>query len=516
MGESNVIEALVKLGKTDNAGCFVDARLPFYSLHARQGLMVGFARAAKQIPEILAPHKQFFIHYALNDQPHILIRHFSALAAVEISNSTKGSIDDSVLTKLKAVNKSQFPPVPLDHSKRYKAKGQQKKSKNDGGAKRFTFSADIAQYFFSGLAECFAKTINEIEIQAEQVIWDDWGLTSNGYYDNDPRTKLRLYNNNSNYHSHSSFPKSDDLNFYLSYHAMMVTAGKLLDNEPLYQDPSYEENEFNEWFNRYLLSRSDGGWLADRRDPQPLEWPSWKDEKFDDHWAASVGRTDFEKLLQPSRSRLNIWGDWLVGLGNKEEDITIRSALVSSQNSFALLKALQTSKHCHDYSIPQANDSDEIDEAPFQLKGWVEDNAISNRLDGFDPWANKIRCPPICPAPFLVKQAALTSNNDMRTWSINPSGKEVYWSENWSEQGKNYDDEYQGQYGRRLQVDFEFIQKYLTEANCDLIIKVEIRRKTRHNRYETRTNREFEYLEPYAKIFILNGKGQIISLYGSS
>ena len=39
------------------------------------------------------------------------------------------------------------------------------------------------------------------------------------------------------HYSHSSYPRVDDLFFYLSYHAMMVVAGKLLATIPVHYDP---------------------------------------------------------------------------------------------------------------------------------------------------------------------------------------------------------------------------------------------------------------------------------------
>ena len=48
---------------------------------------------------------------------------------------------------------------------------------------------------------------------------------------------------------------------------MMTTAGKLLATVSRYQDPSDPDNEFKEWLWLHLLSRQNGHWLADRRDP---------------------------------------------------------------------------------------------------------------------------------------------------------------------------------------------------------------------------------------------------------
>lgn len=123
---------------------------------------------------------------------------------------------------------------------------------------------------------------------------------------------------------------------------MLTVAGKWLATVPLHQDPEDSENEFDEWLGRHLLCRSDGNWRADRRDPTPLEWPNWKDEKQGDDWRWSVGKADFDRVLGVTDVRLNLWGYWVQGMGMHEESVHIHSALVSRDKSESLVRALQT------------------------------------------------------------------------------------------------------------------------------------------------------------------------------
>jgi hypothetical protein len=44
---------------------------------------------------------------------------------------------------------------------------------------------------------------------------------------------MEIYDWKQTSHSHGSSPKVEDLDFYLSYHAMMITADKLLQTRPL-------------------------------------------------------------------------------------------------------------------------------------------------------------------------------------------------------------------------------------------------------------------------------------------
>ena len=393
LNRQTVLDHLVTFARDGTGGPFVDSRLHFYHLHGRQWLMIALARAANENPEMLAPYGDFFIHFALEDEPHVVIRHFAARAALALVESGSLEIDENITTRLASVNSSPFPVELSDRYSRVSQSGDW-----GSGAKRFSFGYDISRYWFEDLGNCFAKDSLDLEAEAEKVLCDDWKLSENGYWDRDERHRRKLFRDQETWHSHGSYPSTDALDFYLSYHAMMTAAGKLLATVPRHQDPNNSDNEFEEWLRRHLLSRQDGYWLADRRDPAPLEWPSWKNETQEDDWRWSVCRSDFERILGLGEDKLNLSGHWNTVFGQREETVRIRSALVASASSFALLRALQTLQTATDLSscrIPDAGDESEIDEAGFQLKGWVEDHDSETGRDEVDPWAGSIRYPPL-------------------------------------------------------------------------------------------------------------------------
>ena len=214
------------------------------------------------------------------------------------------------------MNTSPFPVVSTRHYRRHS--GQQD---SDGGGvaeDRFIFGYDMSRYWFESLGDCFAMSSSEIEKHAERVIKEDWKLSRNGHWDDDERARRSLYRERETWHSHGSYPQTDDLSFYLSYHAMFTAAGKLLATVPLHQDPNDPDDEFQDWLSRHLLTREDGRWLADRRDPKPLEWPSWKNELQHENWRWSVSKTDFDGLLGIGGARLNVWGHWNSISGSRE------------------------------------------------------------------------------------------------------------------------------------------------------------------------------------------------------
>lgn len=507
LGGQEVLGHLIELARGYSGGSFVDSRFHFYCLHARQWLMIALARASMENPRVLAPYADFFIHYALKDEPHVLIRHFAAKAALELASGGNIQLDENVIDQLVAVNR---PSLPAISSKRYE---RHKQHVQESGAKRFSFGYDMSRYWFENLGDCFAMNSSEIESEAEIVICDDWHLPENGYWDRDARSRRGYFRDSESSHSHGSYPRADDLNFYLSYHAMMVVAGKLLTTVPHHQDPDDSDAEFNYWLNRHLLSRMDGCWLADRRDPAPLEWSSWKDENNEDIWRWSVCKNDFERVLGLEEDRLVLWGRWTSVSGRREENVHIGSALVTSDRSAALLRALQTTTNPHDYRIPDAGDELEIDKSGFQLKGWVEDRDRESKLDEFDPWAGDIRYPPLKPAKFICELLRLESDREFRAWNLQTEGahKAVLWSQVWGDYHTK-DDDSGTESGRRLIATSSFIKEVLAKLNMDLIIEVEIDRDMRRYRYESYRDDGLGYMPPYSRIFILKANGELHAL----
>ena len=503
-----VLDHLVKLAKGQSGGPFVDGKLHFYHLHARQWLMIALARAASESPDIFASHRDFFIRFALKDEPHVVIRHFAARAALTLAESESIHLDENFAARLAAVNCSK---LPVESSKSYER--HQDPRKESVTKNRFLFGLDVTDYWFEYLENRFAKNVPDIESEAEKVIFDDWELSESGRLNEDERKRRKIYGYRETSHSHSAYPRTDDLRFYLSYHAMMIVAGKLLVTVPLHQDPDDPEDGFKSWLDGHLLTRQDGCWLADRRDPMPLEWPKWKNEKEESEWSRSVCRSDFNSLLGLSEDRLNLFGHWNTAFGDRQEEVYIRSALVTPERAASLLRALQTATDPYNFRIPAAADGAEIDESGFQLKGWVEEDSRESKLDEFDPWAGSIRYPPLMPAKFVCDLLQLEGDRECRVWQRRTKSipKEVIWSRVWGSY-RSRDFETEGEDGRRLQASKTFLNEFLRQMNMDLIVKVEVTRSIRSNHYERSQDENTGYMPPYFRIFLIRTDGRICSL----
>ena len=414
LGRDETLRHVVTLAEATSGGPFADARLPFYRLHALQWLMIAFARAATEFAATLAPFASHFAALALDDQSHVLIRQFAARAGLALIKNGVTPAEGRLVERLSRVNATSFPFV---ESKRYprvthKARDTSKADDED----RFFFDIDIGSYWYEPLGRVFARSQRNIETEALKVIRNELNYSAKGEWSDDERQRRKLYDYPQTSASHGSYPSTDNHHFYLSYHAMMIVAGRLLATTPTHRDTEWgEQDEFAEWLAGHDLSRKDGRWLADRRDPAPLEWHAWREQKKDDSEYGVVTPTDFEQAVRTA-NMLNIWGHWSIADSTRVQSVIVRSALVSPERSMALLRALSTVKERHDYVIPSSDDEFQIDRAGFVLKGWIEDRGRDRELDGKDHWSGGVHYSPPAPSVEIVELMALETDSDKRVW----------------------------------------------------------------------------------------------------
>ena len=142
----------------------------------------------------------------------------------------------------------------------------------------------------------------------------------------DERARRKIYDYRQTYASHGSYPDTDDLHYYLSYHAMMIAAGRFLGTRPTHRDPDgWERDEFGAWLLLHGMSRNDGRWLADRRDPAPLERPAWCEREKDDSEYSVVTTRDFDQAFVQG-DLMSVWGNWSTGNSARVQEVYVRSA----------------------------------------------------------------------------------------------------------------------------------------------------------------------------------------------
>jgi hypothetical protein len=506
-GEKDVLGALVSLLPSETLPAFTDRDLPFYGLHARLYLLIALARVAQETPNILIPHANDLIRWA--QEPHVLIRHFATRALLDLSRASPGLLEQETIDRLLTVNVSQFAAVETTYEQRHKTPG-----KSEAQSERFTLDYDFDRYWLEPLANAFNLPNADVVDRTLKWIVDEWGQGGKSAWDSDPRARRSLYGGdyNATHASHGSYPTVDRHSFYLSYHAMFCTAGELLAQFP--PSRAYGGNGWESWLSQHGLIRSDGKWLVDRRDPDPLDIRPWETEEDDwnrrDEWKFSILGSDFDQILGlhgEETKKLAVWGWWYVLGGQRKETISVRSALVTRPKSLALLRALQTASNSHDYGIPAEGRELESDLPEFQFCGWLSDPERCYGLDRFDPFAGDISWPGYRPGRRVRRLFRLTQHSGGRTW--HDKAAEVISVQIW---GDRKETRYKSALnnGDRMTVNLDFLLRALRRLDRDLIIKVEIERA---NGSKTEDEIAYEF-RPYARLYLLRGTGEIFTIHG--
>lgn len=507
LGRQSVVDRLIKIATAGDGGPFVDVRLPFYALHALQWLLIGLARASLETPSAVAPYSGQLVDWALTDQPHVLIRALASRAALQLAANGCLVDEDGLSDRLKNVNVSPLPVVESDTYERRASRKRNRHAGTDGDS--FYFGIDIGPYWYAPLGRVFALSQDDIEAEALKVIREVFSYGAKGRWDDDERARRNLYEEQHTHHSHGSSPRADNLQFYHAYHAMMIVAGRLLATTSTHRDPTYDEDDgFADWLFGHDLTRRDGRWLWDRRDPEPDSRSTWLYRENDHPDRRHVTEGDFEEALR-NGDRLNLWGHWTEADTRREQSTRIYSALVTPAKSEALLRALATTKDVHDYAIPSADSDMEIDEDGFELKGWVLDHSDGRRLDEYDRWAGGVSFPPPRPAPFIAEQMRIETDSDLRFWT-DQNETCVIESQIWGYYDEaNRHESSNPNSGSRLQVSASFVAAMLDGLNRDLIIEVQIERRRRYQPYEIGEKNDDERIKTIAKLYLLGKDGKL-------
>lgn len=501
-GQHATLSALVAFADGSTGGTFADAGLFFYHLHARQWLFIALARAAKDRPDVVARHSDFVLKYLQPSEFHVVIRELAKRTALTLIDG--GSLESSLRHSVSGVNISPFPAIEKQSYDRPAARSGAATTDED----RFYFGFDFGPYWLAPLARCFGVAEKEVEHRAATVIASDWNYSGRLHWEEDERNRRKIFKHEDMDHRHASYPRVDELRFYLSFHAMMVVAGQLLATMPTYRGSDFTEDNFSNWLHsRHDLSRIDGFWLADRRNPVPLDTYAWKHkaEAGDSH--SPIRHQDFDRVLFPSLGIVTLWGYWTSAAGRQEEVCNIRSALVSPDQSRALLRALQSADDHHDYLIPDAEDDRQIDSASFRLKGWIIDRTHDTGIDGKDPWAGGISYPAPAPSQDVIEAMNLTSDREHRSWRQGEAAPIVMTAETWGTY-REKDDDAREQRGDRVQVSTQFVGELLRRFEMDMIVEVEIKRQRSYSRYESRNDDEIKPVPPSTRVFLVKSDGR--------
>ncbi len=514
MGCEPEIDALMQWMETDKVGAFGSHIFPFYNLHARQYLLIALARLSINNPQILKNYSDIFLNYALYT-PQILIQKFSAEIAINVEKAFPGTYSPNVTEQLHQVGVSQLPIKKIEGYNYGQFESYWHKNKEVDQTLKFYHGWDFDSYWFEPLGKVFGISEKQVEELANQVIAHDWNVSTDGSYQSDPR--VGLWNSSRNeretWHDHGSYPRTDNYNFYLSYHSMLVVAAKLLQKMPILQRSDSEDNEWTEWLRRHELARKDGCWLSDRRDPAPLLRREWLHENKAKTWRSEISPVDFLDGILFERNGetwLNVFGSWEDGDTTHEESFLIYTALVSPAASQALLNALTTCPNPYDFKLPDyGEDGMEFRLYPFELQGWIWDGYSESGLDEYDPLASRIAYPPYKVGQSIAEKLNLSADSEQRGWFLPNTEKPSLLCEIW--RGNQYEhDKDPFRRGKRLNASLSFLKYLCSILKCDLVFKVEIDRRFKETPYTGRNEEDDSgYKPPHIKIYIFSADGRL-------
>ncbi len=492
---------LVGMATTGAAGPFVDQGLKFYAWHARQWLLIGLARGALDIPSALGPAIPLLLR-CLHEE-HVLIREFAARALRALVAT--GHLKVEGLDDLDCVNRPCLPEAVYSSWSPPVEDDVQSVSEPPDGDEKYYFGIDIGPYWLAPLGHAFGLTQAAVERRTRNAIRQHMGPMHGTSWREDARHTRRLFGDGDTYHSHGSLPKADDLSAYHAYHAMMIVAAALLRERAVRHHAEEPLNEFQDWLSGYLLTRTDGKWLFDQRDPRLVPDPPAPKGYSDTQWCTNVPTDYLDQKLATDDGMIVLWARWTARGNDRTETVSVRSALVSRVGSEALVTALGTASERDHFSLPRAGDGDDLEAGPLKLRGWVSDEDGFSRLDERDPWATGLSYPCLAPCSDTIAQLGLIQQPRDRTWIGGSLSDALLRSETWTVV-QGYGREAETLPGETLSGDGAFVAQLLAAHPEDcLVLSVELRRSP--PRYARDKDEHSTYPQRHTRYYLMGADG---------
>ncbi len=526
LGWVPVLTALAKAAVVSAPGAFVDKRFVFYEWHSRLWLNIALARCAAAHRDMVCLFREFLLASAKEE--HVLLRHFAACALHELPDFLGES---TTLGEPEKINASELPLV--EHASYRMPEIEPEASSDSTGevVDKYYFGIDIGPYWFAPLGRVFGISESGIAKRAIKAMRERMGgITTE--HEHDARYKSGVFGYKRTSHSHGSMPRVEDLRAYRAYHAMMIVAARLLKTHQVGK-PTYSiENAFDEWIEHRLLTRKDGKWAADRRDPRLTKAPPEPEKYGDKDWRWRVNADYLDSLMETDEGLLVVSGDWTSSLNESSESISVTSALVPKVSAVAFICAAQTSSNAQDYFFRFDEDHVALDEeenqtsnreateptmevcqnAQFKLRRWKSARGESHGVDEYDPWGERVRVPGDEPNAATISEMGLSTIDDGRRW-VTKSGA-LLRSETWT-QSNGYGHEKEIIPGTRLSADKAFLKELLS-ANPGYSLVVGLSLYRRPPRYSS-DNDEFSlYVPPYVRYYLIEEDGIARTLKSSN
>lgn len=501
--QKKLLTSLIHFNNNNSYQSFYDHKFEFYQYSATQWLLNALLKVSYSPNNFLDEYVETFKQLADPNRPHLMIRLLASKILLNLFSLKLIELNEEEITVYQGVGKSNFSKVQredIDLSKYSDTKREDIDS----------FGIDFGPYWLDPLGAMFGLHPTHIYFETSQTLKNEIGFTENKRKANDARHVMKIYDWKQTSHDHGASPKVEDLDFYLSYHAMMITADRLLQTLPLVED-EYSWSDFDDWIKKHDLSCLEPYWLSDFRDPCPqitTEWPKKDRKSLHFNWSYSCSAIDYDDAIYLSDIELCLWGRWSeVHNSDQTKDIHIRSSLVSSKTSDALWRSLQCAESSNSYHLPSANEEHcEIEEDKFILKGWITKSEID--LSNFDDdlWGASLRYGATKPSKEIISLMNLDSDSLGKNWFYEK--EKVINLTIWG----NYKNEnYEYSNGYKFKVNKKFIFDLLEKIDMDMIISVDIDRRYKYGSYQSKEDAKGlnEYVPSSKRVYLLKKNGDI-------
>lgn len=492
-----------------DVGAFSLRGAEFLWMSALHTAMVLVSRLAHEDAKLVSPHVDRLIAISTDlTFPHVAIRELARRAVLQLHRSTAATLTETQVERLTFTNVPRSvriaPRVPRS-STRFAVRH---------GAK-FSFNGlDTMPYWYEPFGRMFDMTSEEVANKAE-----DWIVGFLGYDQESVRAEVSASRSRYSYgetaNDHGSIPRVEDLDTYLEYHAMLLVAGQMLDdNIDLVSSPHDSDwDRWGDWLSGHL-NASPEFWVSDLRTRSPLEpWAygllppreRWR-ERSDDDFLAELGIGDATIVVDAHRQ---------VSCSDRWESTFVSTALVSRTTATALLRALQSCKDPWDFKLPEASlddpvDDMEIDEAGFRLAGWILDEQVHELgVEEHDP-LRRVGLHTVLPGTAF-RNYCRAYPDVLGTTLVAASGPVAAMTA-FSEEPSLGGTREEPCFGRRTTVDLSMLLGFLDAMKLDLVFEVRIQRQFSRDYGSKKAEEDYERGEH--RIYVLRHTGYLETMAG--
>lgn len=469
LGRAEVLDGVVAKYQRRDAVPFQAPELPFFYQHAQLWLLIAMARIALETPVVVARHADFLEAIATDAvERHVLRRHFASQALLACVNAGELRLPKARVQKLQRVNRSSFAARKDKdyygsdfHAPRPKGMPKPEPELHLD----YDFSRDDVAQLASLFRRPHWETVDALVAKVREhdanieFMSDRKGRTRPG-----PDHHTRGID--AEYQSHGE---------QLAWHALFSVAGDLLAAYPVVWRSYDEEDPWEKWLSREVVTHPAGLWLADGTDRQPLDsWVSLMvmDEAAMDLTADPAALKSLLGIGDSVRDWLTVDGSWH---SNENVEIRVMSALAPRDQSAALAEELAAQGPFQAY-LPQ-------------LEMYEGDGVASNRDAPYLPWIVRKEAYAYLDETDALGAAGAVQRSRLspdvtaftklrsldpfaRTWE-NAAGETVVRADAWIESDQHGEGASEGS---RLSCRTDVVRAYLKARDADLMWLVRLRR----------------------------------------